>query len=95
MKKISFSWDHSGNNVDGSAVNLVHYKLYEDGIEVVGDIVVPNFSLSMEGKPHGVYDYQVTAVDSSTGLESQPSQRVSIDFLPPESPTGLSAQFVD
>ncbi len=91
---LDFSWQAPTTYTDGSVLdhNLT-YNLYEDNIKIVSDIAVLNFSLLMDGKASKTYNYNVTAVDTTTHLESGMSNTLSISFLVPKGPTGLSASF--
>lgn len=84
MASLQFSWS------DTNTASNITYRLYENSTEIVRDIAVLNFTLLMDDKPQGVYIYDVTAFDESTRLESVPSDSVSINFILPNAPIGLS-----
>lgn len=87
MAHLNFSWDPS------PTPGVESYNLYEDGIKIVPDIGVLNFSLLMDGKPNGEYSYYVTAQIGSQ--ESVPSNTVTANFIVPEAPLNLEASFGD
>ena len=86
MANLNFTWNHD-------APNNLTYNLYENGEKIVSDIAVLNFSLLMDGKAEGNYNYYVTAVDTTTKLESAPSATLPVNFTKPSAPTGLAASF--
>ncbi len=88
MASLSFSWRH-----DNPAGSKITFNLYENGELAVDGIAQLQFSLLMDGKPHGEYSYYVTATDSKTKLESDPSESVSINFMVPASPDGFTASW--
>lgn len=88
MASIQFNW--SETNPDSN----ITYRLYENGSEVVSDIIVLNFTLIMDGKSEGEYVYYVTAFDGATRLESVPSNSVTVNFTMPTAPTGLSVGWI-
>jgi len=87
MAHLNFEWDAS------PSAGVDSYNLYENGELIVPDIGVLNFSLLMDGKPEGSYDYYVTAVDADRGLESAPSNTVTADFFVPAAPTNLAVSW--
>ena len=87
MAHLNFAWDNP------NAPANITYSLYENGTPVVTKIGALDFSLDMTGKADGTYQYYVTSVDSTTGLESKPSNTVSADFLTPAAPTSLTASW--
>ena len=87
MRSILFNWEHQ------SPENLV-FRLYEDGIMIVDNIGAMNFTLSMEGKADGVYAYYLTSFDTTTKLESVPSETVNVNFIPPQAPTGFRGSLI-
>ena len=88
MASLNFTW--SSGNPDGSPIT---YNLYEDGAKVVSDIAQLTFSLLMDGKDFGSYDYYVTSYDTTTKLESIPSETLTVNFTIPSAPTGLSVSW--
>lgn len=82
---ILFQWDY-----DQPYANEVTFNLYENGEPEISDIGELNFSLLMEGKEYGDYNYHVTAVRN--GLESEPSNTVTVNFTMPAAPTNLRAE---
>lgn len=82
MKRLVFEWDHQASN--GETFNL-----YENNILAVENIASLNFSLEMDNRDPGTYDFYVTSVDIATGLESPPSEVVAVNFIQPEAPTNL------
>ena len=87
MASLNFSWSHD-------APADLTYNLYENGEKVVSDIDVLNFSLLMDGKDVGDYQYYVTAVSTVTKLESAPSAVLTVNFTRPAAPHGLTASLV-
>lgn len=84
MASLNFTWKHD------IPANLT-FSLYENGEPIVKDIAVMAFSLTMDGKPEGTYSYYVTSVDAVTKLESVPSAAISVNFIKPAAPHGLTA----
>jgi len=84
MSKLDFSWSYSDTNNPN-----VFFRLYENGVKAVDNIGDLKFTLLMDGKAPGGYDYYVTAVSQTTLLESVPSNTVHINFTKPAAPTGL------
>jgi len=82
MAHLNFKWDYA-------APQGITFNLYEDGNKIVEDIGQLDFSLLMDGKPDGHYDYEVTAFDTQTHRESVPSNSVGVDFFVPAEPTNL------
>lgn len=87
MASLNFTWDHD------TQTDLT-YCLYENGEKIVADIEVLNFSLIMDGKDVGEYQYYVTAVSTITKLESAPSAVLTVNFTRPAAPHGLTASLV-
>ena len=87
MKSITFNWEHQ------SPTGLV-FRLYEDGVMIVDNIGAMNFTLSMDGNADGVYAYYLTSFDTTTKLESVPSETVNINFIPPQAPTGFVGSLI-
>jgi len=81
---ILFAWDY-----DQPYAADVHFRLYEDGEMVLDNIGELNYSLLMEGKEYKSYDFWVTAVKSQYGIESEPSNTVTVNFTQPAAPTNL------
>ena len=67
--RISFSW--------GADPNTDFFRLYEDGVAVVDNILVPTFDLMMTDIVEGSHDYQVEAVNQ---FSTQISDPVTINF---------------
>lgn len=88
MASLLFNWSNPNTQP-------VTFNLYENGVQVVSDIGQLSFSLLMDGRPEGEYSYYVTAYDPSTKLESVPSETVTVNFIVPASPTGLSVGWED
>jgi hypothetical protein len=84
---ILFQWDY-----DQPYVNEVSFRLYENSDLAVDEIGELNFSLLMDEKEFGDYEYYVTAVRN--GLESEPSNTVVVNFTMPAAPTNLRAELV-
>lgn len=90
MKKIHFEWDES----EGAEF----YRLYQktpsgtDFVMAADNIVVPNFSLLMEGFEEGVHEFTVTA--NNQFVESGHSESVSVNFIIPQIPTNLHFSIV-
>lgn len=94
MSHLLFNWVAPTTHEDGSAISTtLTYNLYEDTVKIVPNIGALSFSLLMDGKSYKSYSYYLTAVDSSTGLESKPSPTVTAAFIPPKPPTGFSYSF--
>lgn len=95
MKRIEFSWTHEGRRENGDPVDVseLTYRLYEFNSLIVDNIGELNFSLLMDDKDHGMYEYSVTAVDEM-GLESEKSNSVTVVFIPPAAPTSFTALYV-
>lgn len=88
MASLSFNWSHI--NPDDSNIT---FNLYENGTKVIEDISQLKFTLLMDSKEQGNYEYYVTAFDEDTRLESIPSNKVSVNFTIPDAPIGLSASW--
>ena len=67
--RISFSWD--------ADPNTDFFRLYEDGVIVADNIIVPTFDLMMVDIDTGNHDYQVEAVNQ---FSSEISDPVTINF---------------
>lgn len=79
MPSLHFEWK------DPNPPELpITYRLYENGELVVSDIEATNFTLLMDGKGYGNYGYQITAYDSSTGLESEKQPPKMVAFMAPK-----------
>ena len=87
MKSLQFNWSHETPD------NLT-YNLYQNGEKVEENIATLNFTLIMEGQPLGEHSFYITAVDTSTKLESIPSEVVSVNFTLPRAPDGLSVSWI-
>lgn len=89
MARLTFSWTAPTQRTDGTALGTtpITYRLYEDGVEIVRDISVTNFSIT--DVPEGSRTYHVTAFDESTGLESAPSGSQTINIVKPQAPTNF------
>ena len=81
---IPFRWDY-----DQPYADEVHFVLYEDGEPVVNDIGNLYFDLTMEGKEFKEYTYHVTAVRTEYGIESDPSNTLTVNFTRPAAPTNF------
>lgn len=97
---IQFSWQAPADRTDGTAltpeeINALSYRLHENGELAVDQIAEVNFTLLMEGKPHGQYTYTLTAVEALRGLESPPTEPVVINFIPPAAPVGFAASWIE
>jgi hypothetical protein len=79
---ILFQWDYS-DPYDG-------FQLYENGALIVDDIGETHFTLLMDGKDYGDYQYYVTT--KRDGLISEPSNTVVVNFTLPAAPTNLRAK---
>ena len=86
MAHLNFNWKHE-------APAGLEYNLYEDGVKIVEHIAALNFSLDMTGKPEQTYSFYVTSIRLSDNMESVPSEAVSVNFISPAAPTGLTASF--
>jgi hypothetical protein len=84
---ILFQWDY-----EQDYANEVSFRLYENSDLAVDEIGELNFSLLMDEKEFGDYEYYVTAVRN--GLESAPSNAVVVNFTMPAAPTNLRAELV-
>ena len=83
MASFLFNW---GDNTP----QPVTYNLYENGEQIITDIAQLSFSLLMDDRAEGTFEYYVTAYDPATRLESVPSNTVSVNFIVPASPVNLS-----
>ncbi len=97
---ILFSWSAPAGRTDGTALtpeetSALTYRLYENGELAVDTIGELEFTLLMEGKPHGQYTYTATAVEALRGLESPPTEPVIINFIPPAAPTNFVASWIE
>ena len=92
MARLNFQWTAPTTRTDGSALGAtpITYRLYEDGAEVVRNIAEPYFTLTDIGLGSKVYT--VTSFDETTGLESVPSDPVTVNFVKPQAPTNLQAR---
>ena len=88
MASLNFTWDH-----DNPAGSSITFNLYEDGEKVVSDIGQLSFTLLMDDKDQGSYDYYLTTFDTKTKLESIPSETLTINFTTPSAPTGFAASW--
>lgn len=89
MARINFSWTAPTQRTDGSALDTnITYRLYEDGTEIVRDILVPNFSIV--DAPEGTRTYHVTAFDEDYGLESAPSNSRTVSLVKPVAPANFA-----
>jgi len=88
MASLNFTWDHE--NPDDSPIT---FKLYENGVKVVEDIAQLSFSLLMDDKEQGYYEYNITSYDTRTKLESEPSASVGVNFTVPSAPTGFGVSW--
>ena len=86
MAHLNFTWTHD------TPAGL-EYNLYEDGVKVVEHIGALNFSLDMTDKIEKAYSFYVTSVRVSDNMESVPSEAVSVNFIRPAAPTGLTVLF--
>jgi len=82
MAGITFNWEYNYPYADE-----VEFRLYEDNVPIVDNIGQLSYSITMNGKDYKSYDYYVTAVRN--GLESAPSNTVTVNFTLPEVPTNL------
>mgnify|MGYP000377169403 FL=1 len=89
MAHLKFQWEAPTTRTDGSALGntSITYRLYEDGVEVVRNIVEPHFTLT--NIEQGARVYTVTSFDETAGLESVPSDPVTVNFVKPQAPTDL------
>ncbi len=97
---ILFNWGAPADRTDGTAltpqeIDALTYRLYENGKLAVDDIGERQFTLLMEGKPHGQYTYTATTVEALRGLESPPTEPVIINFIPPAAPTNFVASWIE
>lgn len=88
MASLLFNWNQE-------APEGLEYRLYEDDVLIVDHIGALTFTLDMKGKPDATYEYHVTSVRVSDGVESGPSPATAINFInPPQAPTGLTVSLV-
>ena len=87
MANVLFQWTRPAARTDGEAITgELYYRLYEDDVLVVDNILEPTFTLT--NIENGTRVYTVTAVEGS--LESAKSEPQTLNFIPPLAPTGLS-----
>lgn len=87
MASILFQWEYNYPYAEE-----VEFRLYENGVLAVDNIGERNLTLLMDGKTYGDYDYYVTSVRN--GIESAPSNTVTVNFTVPEAPTNLQFGWV-
>jgi hypothetical protein len=84
---LRFKWQHADENPSD-----VTFTLWENDQPVVENIAVMDFDLLMEGKPEGVYRYNVTA--EKFGMMSEPTPTITVNFTKPSAPFDLEISWV-
>lgn len=85
---LKINWTHTDPEP-----NQVTFRLYENDVVIVDNIGEMEFSLLMEEKEQGVYEYSVDAV--KYGIASERSNSVSVNFTKPETPGDLTVSWIE
>lgn len=97
-----FKWTHSGQRTDGSPATALVYRAYIDG-EAIADFpgtLNPDGSYEMlfadlgwQHTPGAVHTFELTALETATGLESAPSPAQEISWVGnPRAPEAVTVE---
>jgi len=95
MPGIQLDWQPPVNNQDGTPVSsALIYAVYENDIKIIDDLAPAQFSIDMNGRTGGDYNYQVTARYGNSA-ESERSAAVTVNFMiAPNAPLNLTAVLI-
>lgn len=85
---LQINWTHTDPEP-----HQVTFRLYENDVVIVDNIGEMKFSLLMDEKAHGVYEYSVDAV--KYGIASDRSNSAAVNFTAPAIPANLTVSWIE